>query len=490
MERTRGSWLIWAAVALGLLLRGYHYARNPAVWHDEAALIVNVLRLPPEAVCGPLMFENATPPLFLLVEQAVVAVLGDGQYALRLPSFVAACLAVVLTALAARRLLPPVRAAVAVGLVAVSDRLLWHASEAKPYSADVFLAAAAIWAVVVTDRRPVWVRCLVAAAVAPACIWTSFPACFVCGGVLAAWLPSAWRSDWKGRAAYLAFAAAVVISFALLTLGPVKAQRTPKLDACWTAESGSLADWNKPARVPLWAASNTFDIVRYSFQPYGWPLLVPAAVGGWVLLRKPGGWVAACVTLLPMLLVFVAACLGKYPYTAARTTAFLTPGLAITACIGLGQFWEWFGGNRVWRWVFLLVWVPVLLTPVVWTAWTVAFPWPRAECDKAAGDLLHRRAAGEPVYANHWEFDYYLRRLEPGAVTLVHGYVPEAEWDEWVKEHTETSPKSRVWVVHLEKELPPATLYRLPPGYQVKSAQQFESVVVWEVGPTDATDGR
>lgn len=508
MERTRASWLIWAAVALGLLLRSYHYARGPAVWHDEAALVVNVLRLPVQDSLGPLIYDEASPPLFLLLEKAVVAVLGDGEYALRLPSFVAACASVIFTASAARRVLPPVWAAVAVGLVAVSDRLLFHACEAKWYSLDVCAAAGAIWAVVATARKPLWVRCLVAAAVGPVCIWTSFPACFVCGGVLVAWLPAAWREGWKpvadallywtsggalvaawrssllGRAGYHAFALSVIVSFALLALGPVKAQRTKPMEDCWSAESGSFANWQNPTSVPAWAASNTFDVVRYAFQPYGWPLLVPAVAGVWVLLRRPDGWGVASVTLLPMVLAFVAACLNKYPFQAARTTAFLAPGLALTACIGLRQFWGWVRATRVWRWAFLLVWVPVLLVPVGYTVWRVVEPWPRAECDKAAEAVLRTRTAGEPVFANHWELDYYLRRLEPGAVTVSHKYVPEGEWDEWVKAHAVSSPKPRLWVIHIQEVLPPASLYRLPAGYRVKSERVFNGAVVWEVVQT------
>ena len=30
-------------LVLGLVLRLYHYLREPAVWHDEAALILNVI---------------------------------------------------------------------------------------------------------------------------------------------------------------------------------------------------------------------------------------------------------------------------------------------------------------------------------------------------------------------------------------------------------------------------------------------------------------
>ncbi len=488
MERTRASWLIWVAVALGLLLRGYHYARGPAVWHDEAALLMNVIRLPVAESFGPLLHDEASPPLFLLLEKAVAAVLGDGEYALRLPSFLAACAAVVFTAFAARRMLPPVWAAVTAGLVAVSDRLLFHACEAKWYSLDVCVAAAAIWAVVATDRRPVWARCLVAAAVAPVCIWTSFPACFVCGGVLVAWLPAAWRADWKGKAAFAAFALAVGVSFALLVVGPVKAQRTGPMDACWSAESGSFADWNRPASVPVWAVANTFDVVRYAFQPYGWPLLVPAVVGVWVLLRKPDGWGAVCTTLLPMGLVFVAACLQKYPFQAARTTAFLTPGLALLAGVGLRQFWEWVRPSRVWRWAFLLLWLPVLLIPAGHSAWRVVTPWPRAECDRAAEFVLAHRAENEPVDANHWEYGYYFRSVDPYLVRVEHNPdQPKVTWTDWIARWEGSPRPPRIWYMMQEGVtadlLPPIPPEPLPAGYRLGESYSFGGVRVWEFVP-------
>ena len=40
----RPPWLALAC-AFGLALRAYHYARNPSIWHDEAALVLNVLHL-------------------------------------------------------------------------------------------------------------------------------------------------------------------------------------------------------------------------------------------------------------------------------------------------------------------------------------------------------------------------------------------------------------------------------------------------------------
>ena len=62
-----GLW-VPAAVFVGLALRVYHYLRCPAVWHDEAALIVNVLGLSFGEMFGPLLHAEAAPPLFLMAE--------------------------------------------------------------------------------------------------------------------------------------------------------------------------------------------------------------------------------------------------------------------------------------------------------------------------------------------------------------------------------------------------------------------------------------
>ncbi len=478
--------MIWAVAALGLLLRAYHYARNPAVWHDEAAMLVNVLHLPVSGWLGPLLHDEASPPLFLLLEKAVAAVLGDGEYALRLPAFVAGCLSVVFTALAARRLLSPLWAAVAVGLVAVSDRLLFHTCEAKWYSLDVGVAAGAIWAVIATDRWPLWKRCVLGAVVAPVCVWLSFPACFVFGGVLTALLPAAWRATWSQRTVYALFALAVVISFGLLALGPAKAQRTPEMNACWKVGE-DFADWSAPARVPLWALTNTFDVVRYAFHPFGWPLLVPAVAGVWSLLRKPGGWPIVCVGLLPMALVLVAACLGKYPYSAARTVAFLTPGLALMAGEGLRRFWGWRAGKAWWRWAFVLLWVPVLLTPAGYTVRRVFDPWERAETDRAAAYLLAHRQPGEPITANHWEYEYHFRKVETQQLRVEHkaeASQQKVTWADWTKQWAAVP---RHWYVYqsgttMEKlpEVPPDPL---PTGWRWGKPVTFAGVRVWQLLP-------
>src|SRR5919199_746314 len=85
-------WLAFA-LALGLGLRAYHYLSNPTIWHDEAALILNVLSKGFAELLGPLFYSEAGPPLFLWLERAAVLALGNSTFALRLLPFLASCAA-------------------------------------------------------------------------------------------------------------------------------------------------------------------------------------------------------------------------------------------------------------------------------------------------------------------------------------------------------------------------------------------------------------
>ena len=52
----------WLFVALGVVLRVIPWARNPPVWQDEAALVLNVLHFDFAGFFGPLIHHQAAPP--------------------------------------------------------------------------------------------------------------------------------------------------------------------------------------------------------------------------------------------------------------------------------------------------------------------------------------------------------------------------------------------------------------------------------------------
>src|SRR4051812_35348728 len=164
----------WLCVGVGVTLRVIPWARNPPVWQDEAALVLNVIRLDFADYFGPLIHHQAAPPLFLVMERLALLMLGDSEAALRLPVLLLGCVSLVLFAALARRVLDPVPAAVAVGLFAVSDRLIWHAAEVKPYAGDALVAVLVAWVYVRTRPWSLAARCGLWMIVLPLLVWFSY----------------------------------------------------------------------------------------------------------------------------------------------------------------------------------------------------------------------------------------------------------------------------------------------------------------------------
>src|SRR5262245_9092753 len=276
--------LLLLVIAAAIALRVFHYARDPSMWHDEAALVLNVLQKGFAELLGPLRFAEAAPPMFLWLERTVSLTLGDSTFALRLVPFAVSCLTVLLVARVGRALGGTTLAFWATLLIATSDRLLWHACEAKPYALDAFCAAALLATHLALRDAPLRRQFIVLSAIAPFVIWLSYPGCFLLGGVALSFVPRLLR-NWE-RAVWLvslAFVVIVVGSFAALYFGPARAQRCGAMEQCWT---GQFPDWQHPASVPLWSLASTMEVFRYCFAPAGYLLVGFAAVGVHRLWRE------------------------------------------------------------------------------------------------------------------------------------------------------------------------------------------------------------
>jgi hypothetical protein len=404
VNRSPGSlcsrFLIFVAAA-GVGLRAYHFVRDPSMWHDEAALVLNVLQKGFGELLGPLRFAEAAPPLFLWVERAVSLSLGDTTPALRLLPFIASGLVVALVARAGRALGGTSLALWATLLVASSDRLLWHACEAKPYSVDALCAAGLIGLHLAVRERPPCRQFLVFTAVAPLIIWVSYPGCFLLGGVALSFVPRLWRdrrpTAWLG---WLLFGAVVVGSFAALYLGPARAQRCGTMEQCWT---GHFPDWNRPGSVPLWSIASTLEVFRYCFAPVGYLFVVFAAIGVQRLWREGRGDFLL-LTLSPLGLNLLAAFAHGYPYGGCRVCVHAAPGLALVIAAGIRASIEASARRGT-----LILAIAIVSLPCALTAYRLVEPWDRFDCAAASAYVHAHRQASERVYGNHWEVEYYFR---------------------------------------------------------------------------------
>ncbi len=398
-----GLRVLLSVVLLGLVLRAYHYLRDPVMWHDEAAAVINILDKSWPDLLGPLYWAEAAPPLFLWASRAAALTLGDSTLALRLVPFLASCALVLLVARVAWRQLDPVPAIVATLLVAVSDRLLWHTCEAKPYAIDALLAIGLIALHLVGKNwRLEWLL-LLQILLAPLIIWISYPGAFLLGASLLALLPRVWAERrWSGFVLYGLWSLAVGVAFLALVVGPARAQRCGPMDACWT---GHFPPYANPIRVPLWVLASTLEVGRYCFQPLGTGLILLAGVGGVVWVRAGrGALVVLCA--VPLGLALVASFLRQYPFGASRLEVFAAPGLALLIGAGLVPLWTMLA--RWHRWAPGVV-VVLLASCVFQTAYRAAVPWYREDAAGAARYVLARIQSDDRVFGNKWEHLYYFR---------------------------------------------------------------------------------
>ncbi|MGH7138701.1 MAG: hypothetical protein ACREHD_23390, partial [Pirellulales bacterium] len=448
-------------VTVGIALRLYHYLRNPSLWHDEAALVVNVLEKDFVELLGPLRFSEAAPPLFLWLERCVVSIGGESLFALRLLPLLASCAALLLFVPVARRLVGPAAAPWAVLLFAVSDRLLWHTCEAKQYSLEVFAAVLVCFIWLATETWSSWRRALLFAIAAPPLLCVAYPAAFLYGGVLVTLLPGTWRSRRRGEwLAYGLLCLTVCTTFGLLFAGPIHAQRDATIVDCWSTMN-QFPDWTNPASVPLWIIRSSCDVVGYCIKPVGeW--LTPLAMIGLFLIWRQGKREWCVLLAVPIALALVASCLEAYPYGGMRVMSYAAPAVFLGIAAAIPWCLERFARRHAWAAATV---VALFAVPMARAGYCVIHPWERADCAAAAAYVQSHRQADEFVTANHWEYLYYFRGLGRSFVPI----------------ENLSAPHDRMWVVvtgALPADREPTLASFSAPQWATIDRQEFDRTTV------------
>jgi hypothetical protein len=328
----------------GSALRIAPFLIDRSLWLDEAKLALNVLERSPAQLFDPLDYDQAAPVGFLLLEKRAVMAFGEGERALRLVPLIAGLGALWLFPLAARRWLSPIESLLALALFALAQPLVYYATEVKPYSVDVLVALALLWAAGrALDARPHALASLIAIGVAG--VWLSYPAIFVAAGVgLTLVLSAGLRGD-RRRATRLAAAAAAWVASFIIHYALVLRRSDPKgyLARFWSEgypplPPGSLADL-------LWPVRTFFG---FFVDPCGLGLAGLAAaafvMGAWRYRRSDPAGLALLVS--PGLFTLLAALVRRYPFPtsgsldsyplAGRVVLFLAPSAMILVAAGVG----------------------------------------------------------------------------------------------------------------------------------------------------------
>jgi hypothetical protein len=463
---TDANVLIRLAVACGLLLRVCHYALNHTIWYDESVLLNNILDKGYLRLLGPLDHEVAAPPLFLWLLRTLYLIVGDEPYAWRAVPFAFSVGTLLMTVPLARRVLSPSAAALAVCLVAASDSHVWLGCTVKPYSGDAFLATVLLFFHVTTERWTVTRRLLVLAAVTPPILCFSYPAAFVIGGLLLAWLPGAWRAGGRGRVAWVIAAAAAALTFAVLYFGPVKAQRVTKLVTEWEKKYPNFAD---PLSIPAWLIEHTFGVFQNSYNPAGVVFALVAPLGIWAFWRG-GRKELVGAGLATFGLVLLAASIRSYPYGQNRLMLFIAPVVLLFGAKGMDVLMA-----RS-RWAVVLAVLMVLVNDGH-AVLRLVDPWRRPDSQSVQRYVLAHRQPGDAVLSDEAGYQYFFRgELKPilaGADVPVGGRA-------WVVMDHYTNETRRTYIE-----------WRLAPlGFELADERQFRDAAAYLYVRKQAGGGR
>ncbi len=455
--------LAWGLVACGAAARIGRWLANRSLWGDEGSLVINLVERSPAALAAPLAHGQTAPIGFLWLEKAVMLAFGEGELALRLLPLLASLAALPVFFRVAREVLGPRDALVALALFAVSEPLVFYASEVKPYATDVLVGLLVVWPALRVIRRGASAGRLGALGAAGALgPWFSLPAPFVCGGAGLAVAAALWR---RGGARQ----ATPVVALAALWLGTFAAEYALLLRG--PRSSALLAESWKGYFAPLPVSVEALAwwwraFLGFFHDPLGLPATGLAAflfAAGALALTRRAPEATLCL-LAPIGLALGASVAGLHPFPTSslyplseryypfygRLVLFAVP-LALP-CVAAGVGWL-FDSRSLARTVLgAAAAVALFAAPVRQLFVNLADPPRIHELRPLMPRVAERFAAGDRIFSQQYATGvvaYYARRFGLGALA-----------GELVLEHPrqlpalafalrELQPGDRFWVVTL-----------------------------------------
>lgn len=341
------QWLpVLAVLVWALFLRLDYFAPGRSLWLDEAMLGLNIQRQSLLGLFHPLLYGQAAPLGFLLLQWLLHHLLGGSDDLLRVVPLLAGLALLPMVFLLARQDGSRPLAWLALALVALAPEQVRYSSELKQYSLDALVAAYLMWCFGETVKQPndprSRSRLVLSGALA---VWFSHPSVFVLAGLGGSVLVLRWRE--LRDPAFLRFWAGVgaawVISFAVLYMVQLRhVADDPVLVDFWRRNFAPLPPWShwRWYRVSLPGVLNFLFSFHAGVLPSALLLLGIASL--WQR-RRP----LAVAVVLTLLVTLVASALSRYPFY-GRFLLFLTPAAALALAEGVERCRQWLRPRNPW----------------------------------------------------------------------------------------------------------------------------------------------
>ncbi|WP_254053553.1 hypothetical protein [Singulisphaera sp. GP187] len=344
---------------LGVLARVAQFLANRRNWLDEDSLAQNIVTKHFLELFGPLSGAQLAPPGFLGVEWGLFRLLGDRSIVLKIFPMLCGVASLFLFVRVAQRSLRPNAVAIALGLFAVSDDLIYFASELKQYSTDVAMVLLcdllALELIASPATRLRLARFTVVGAVV---VWFSHPVAFVLAGLGLVLIGAALRAgEWKRSLILAAMSLVWALSFAGVYV--ISNEQLGHRGTMWEFWAFAF-----PPR-PLTASGGAEWLIRSVLYLFANPIEIPTPLGrtlsallwfgcflaGIASFLRRGANQALGMLVAPGLITLIASCLHLYPFH-GRLLLFLVPALLLLIAEGVAWVVE-LAGSRAFRVVLL-----------------------------------------------------------------------------------------------------------------------------------------
>lgn len=442
----RASALPYLLVTVGAALRLGQYLVDRSYWIDESFLALNVFGRTLAQLARPLDHNQAAPFLFLAIQRLMYLIAGGSELTMRAFPLVCGVFSLLLFYVVAQKCLSRPAVAVAVGLFAFSDALIYYSSEAKQYSADVAATLVCYLLYARATRSPLTVRRgLLTGLLGGITIGFSYPAVFVlCGISFALSLHAAGErrtgGEWKGVPTAIACWASCFALFYGLTVRDTG--RNPFLRSYWNHAfmpfpPSSLNDVN-------WLYWAVRDPVQQTVGPFDSPIpLVAFLVGCLVMARRSKDWFLAL--LIPELAALGASALHLYPFQ-GRMLLFLVPSASLVVAQGVAAV-AGASGSKV---IGSLLAAIVLVFPALDALYYLAHPRHRSELRPVVAYVLKRWQPGDTLLISWYaQFPYQCYQKTMPGLPSEYLVLPRLEGDgqEFHDSIERARGKPRVWIL-------------------------------------------
>jgi hypothetical protein len=431
-------------ILFGIALRLRKYLFNRSLWLDEARMALNVLDRSYIGFLQPLEHNQVSPPGFMILEKAVVQILGDSEFALRLLPLLFSVLMLILFPFFARRFLSPAATAVSLTLLSVSDLLVEYASEVKSYSGDATITLLLLlMAMRIHDRDRTIGRTLLCGLLGTVAIWFSITAAFVLAGIaIGEFLFKVIEKRWKELKHDLVCFAIWGLSIGLFFIIIGRSSRSTFMLDYWGAHfmpiwpiNTRMVDWLITAYINLFKEVGGLTIYSGSAL-----LFLIGCVA--LMYENRRGLALLC---FPILMALAASAFQIYPFK-ERLLLFLAPIILLLVAKGVDFILRGAGNYRT---LMGIVVASILIAqPLRVARWRALHPFELEEMRPVVGFLKDNYQDGDALYVYYgaqYAFDYYKDRLGFDGGDYTVGIRSRENPESYLDDVSRMSPSSRVW---------------------------------------------